>query len=197
MDCCEPPVSLDVETTSPEHRLAVRGFVALWNGRQPSLPELDAAPAVVELMQHHGRIVIGPDGRVAGIHGLSTGPTPHHIAHEGRVIHTWCAFDAIGIPAALGLDAHAITTCPTCGRQLDVTFTNGEPTAEPDLRLWLPSSQCDHLLNDLCAHANLDCNTHHLTANHTRPTGSALTVTQAATFGRSTWHQAATALTPP
>jgi alkylmercury lyase len=191
--CCEPLLEVEVEATDAEHQLAVRGFVALWNGQRPVPGDLDADPATIQSMQQHGRIVIDADGRIAGIHGLSTRPTAHRITHHGQVIHTWCAFDAIGVPAALRLDAQPTTTCPTCGRQRHVTFTNGEPTADPNLRVWLPT-YCDNVLNDICAHANLYCNPQHL-ADHTPPPGRPLTIPQAATMGRATWADAATALT--
>jgi alkylmercury lyase len=190
--CCEPLVQ--VEATDTEHQLAVRGFVALWNGQRPLPGDLDADPATIQVMQQHGRIVLGPDRRIAGIHGLSTQPTPHRITHGDQVIHTWCAFDAIGIPAALGLDALASTSCPVCGRQLRVTFTNGEPAADPELRVWLPDTGCDNVLDDICAHANLYCNPQHL-ADHTPPPGRALTIPQATAAGRATWNDAARALT--
>lgn len=189
--CCEP---LQVEVTEAEHQLAVHGFVALWSGQRPHPSDLDVDPAIIGTMQQHGRIVLDPAGRITGIHGLSAQPTPHRITHANQLIHTWCALDAIGIPAALRLDAQATTTCPTCGRQLQVTFTNGEPVADGELRLCLPSSPCDHLLNDICVHANLYCNAQHL-ADHAPPAGSALTIPQAAAIGRATWNDAATALT--
>ena len=193
MDCC-PPAKLDIETDDTEHQLAVRGFVALWRGERPLLADFGADPTVVAALERHGRIVVDPDGRLAGIHGLSARPTPHRITHPGGEIHTWCAFDAVGIPAALGLDAQATTTCPTCGRQLELTVTHGQPTHAADLRLWLPTGRCEHVLDDLCAHANLYCDDQHLTTNPNRPSGTSLTVTEAAALGRTTWHDAALAL---
>ena len=194
MDRCDPPAKLDIETNDTEHQLAVRGFVALWHRARPRLSDLGADPATVDVLQRQGRIVVDPDDFLLGIHGLSAPPTPHHIAHRHGLIHTWCAFDAIGIPAALGLDAQAATACPTCGRQLQVTFIEGQPTEEPDLRLWLPNSQYEHVLDDLCAHANLYCNDEHLTAGQARPTGNSLTIAEAAAIGRVTWQDAALAV---
>jgi hypothetical protein len=70
-----------------------------------------------------------------------------------------------------------------------VTFTDGEPVADAELRLWFPNTACDHVLDDICAHANLYCNAHHV-ADHTPPAGRALTIPQAAAVGRTTWHDA-------
>ena len=195
MDCCQPPATVDLEVTPADHDLAVRGFVALWHGQQPRPVDLDADPATVDALQRRGLIVTDPDGRITGIHGLSTTSTAHRISHPGADIYTWCAFDAIGIPAALRLDAHTHTTCPTCGQHLEVTFTGGQPTASADLRLWLPTTQCDNVLDDLCAHANLYCNHQHLTTTvPTDANGATLTVPAAADLGRTTWQDAATAL---
>jgi hypothetical protein len=195
MDCCPPPAAVDLEVTPAEHDLAVRGFVGLWHGQRPRPVDIAADPAAVDALQRRGLIVTDPSGHITGIHGLSTTPTPHHITHPGGDIHTWCAFDAIGIPAALDLDAHTHTTCPTCHRPLDVTFTDGQPTADDDLRLWLPTTRCDNVLNDLCAHANLYCNHQHLaTTVADDAIGTILDVPNAADLGRTTWQDVATAL---
>src|SRR5207244_13561208 len=45
------------------------------------------------------------DGRVTGAAGLSLTTGPHRIALDGTDFRTWCAYDAIGIAAALGADA--------------------------------------------------------------------------------------------
>lgn len=194
VDCCQEP-AVDLAITAPERDLAVRGFVALWQGRRPQPADLDADPAVVAALRRRGLIVIDADGRVAGIHGLSTEPTAHRITHAGGDLATWCAFDAIGIPAALSLDAHTHTNCPACGRSLQVTFTDGAPSADPDLRLWLPTMRCDDVLTAVCAHANLYCNHQHLHVTvPASAAGTVLTVPEAAELGRATWGDAATAL---
>ena len=52
--------------------------------------------------------------------GLSLAPTAHQLHLDGVDLWTWCAFDAIGIPAALGVDATvhtlAAATAPTRAR---------------------------------------------------------------------------------
>lgn len=178
--------------------LVVSGFVALWRGSSPRPADLGADPSTVEALLRGGRLVLSPDGRITGIHGLSLTATAHRVAHDGGVIHTWCAYDAVGIPAALGIDAEAHTTCPTCGRHLEVTFTAGRPDADPDLRLWMPTTPCHNVLADLCAHANLYCTAQHLSAHIPDPTtGTPLTIPQATTLALPTWHPAATALASP
>jgi len=198
MDCCDPPTTLNLRTTDREQDLVVRGFVALWNAQLPRPADLDADPATIQSLQTRGLLVLSDDGHIIGIHGLSARPTAHQITHPGGTIHTWCAFDAIGIPAALGLDARTHTTCPTCGQPLEVNINAGQASADPQLQLWLPTAKCEHVLDELCAHANLYCNQQHLAASiPEQAIGSILTITNAAQLGQSTWNAAATALQSP
>lgn len=195
MDCCDPPATVELEVTAAERDFAVRGFVALWHGHRPRPADLHADPTTVDALRRRGLIVTDQNDRITGIHGLSTTPTPHRIAHASGATYTWCAFDAIGIPAALDLDAQTHTTCPTCRRPLEVTLTGGQPTAPAELRLWLPTMQCDNVLDAVCAHANLYCNHQHLTTTVADDaTGTILTVADAAQLGTATWQDAATAL---
>jgi len=99
-------------------------------------------------------------------------------------------------PAALAIDATAVTSCPTCEVELRVELREGEPVdTEERLRLWLPQGRCDHLVEDFCSHANLYCTSEHLAA--TVPKGSPgriVAVADAAAIGRQTWDDAAAAL---
>jgi alkylmercury lyase len=110
-------------------------------------------------------------------------------------VHTWCAFDAIGIPAALGVDAYAVTSCPICGRELRVTLLGGRPIDDARTRLWFPAADCAHLVDDFCRHANLYCDDDHLTTARLGEHGRVLTVTDAAATGRLTWHDVASGAT--
>jgi len=121
--------------------------------------------------------------------------TPHRIEHADGVVHTWCAFDAIGIPAALGMDAAAVTTCSACGAELRVVLTHGVPPDGGALRLWLPSGECAHLVDDFCRHTNLYCDAEHLATIVPAGTpGQAVTVADAAALGRDTWRDVSTIL---
>jgi hypothetical protein len=99
--------------------LAAAGFGALWDGRAVRPEELVPGRAArvrrtaLELAGR-GRAELDDDGRLVGIHGLTLRPTQHAFVHAERTHWTWCAFDSVGIPAALGVDAEARTTCPAC-----------------------------------------------------------------------------------
>jgi hypothetical protein len=124
---------LDPTTAQTVRRIARAGFRCLWEGRTPLLAELVDAGAVLDEavahLQARGRIELSADGRLLAVHGLSHRTTRHRIEHATGRVHTWCAFDAVGIPAGLGINARAVTGCPTCGRELVVTLVGGQPTA--------------------------------------------------------------------
>ena len=104
-------------------------------------------------------------GRVIGAHGLTLRPTPHTIHVEGSSPpHTWCGFDVIGIPAALQLDAVALTSCPHCQATLPIQIRAGRPDDRPQRMVWLPASTGGNLLTDFCSHSNVFCCTGHVHA---------------------------------
>jgi hypothetical protein len=172
--------------------LAVHGFMTLWHGEPRAITELTTDLPMAQALSAAGRIELDDDGVLVGVHGLVARATAHRIEHAGGIVHTWCALDAIGIPAALRLDAIAVTACPCCGVELRVSLQDGDPSAKPDVRLWLPGGRCSHLVEDFCRHANLYCNSTHL-ASVVPPDqpGEAIEVVAAAAIGRITWSDVA------
>lgn len=173
-------------------RLAVDGFAALWCGRAVPVADLlgngDQADAIITELAARGRAEIDESGRLVGIHGLTLRSTRHRLNHAGRCHNTWCAFDSIGIPAALALDATAHTDCPACGRSLTVEIGAGVPS-ENGFALWLPSPSGDHLMAEFCASADLYCSVEHL---HQRVDtdlvpGTVADLAKAAAIGAETW----------
>ncbi len=77
--------------------------------------------------------------RLVGTGGLSIKPTPHSVSLKDLDLHAWCAADAVGIPAALDLDATIHSSCHTCGRTIQIVLTQGSiDTADPpDSMLWV------------------------------------------------------------
>jgi hypothetical protein len=177
-------------------RIAVTGFHALWWGRTVTLAELVDGDAAVlteaaEHLRARGRIELSDDGQVLAVHGLARRSTRHRIEHDGGIVNTWCALDAIGIPAALAIDARAVTRCPTCGRELVVTLTHGAPQPFPGAVLWDPEVRCGHLVDDFCSGANLFCSIDHLEKGlgDTRSAGRVMTIDEVAELGRESWHE--------
>jgi hypothetical protein len=178
-------------------RIAILGFQALWSGRSVTLSELlgedgDAQREATEHLRLRGRIELAADGHLVAVHGLCRRATPHQIQHHDGAINTWCALDAIGIPAALGIDALARTKCPTCQRPLAVRLAAGEPPLLPGAVLWYPEIACGHLVEDFCSGANLFCTIDHLEEwVGDRPgAGRAMTLDEVAHVGREVWADA-------
>jgi hypothetical protein len=174
--------------------LGVRGFLALWRGERRAITELTTDLPMVEALTAAGRVELDDAGIVVGAHGLTARATAHRIEHTGGSVNTWCALDAIGIPAALTLTATAVTTCPHCGSEVRVTLCAGHARAHPDVSLWLPGGPCSHLVEDFCRHANLYCSRDHLTAVVPPDRiGQAVDVAEAAAIGRLSWRDVAVA----
>ena len=129
-------------------------------------------------------------GRVVMVGGLSLEPTRHQLVLSGEGLHTWCAADAVGIPAALGEDAVVRTTCPHCGRTIEIEIRLGEHREAHTFVVWLPSKTCSSVVDEFCPEVNLFCDASHLEAWRTTsgdPPGTGLSVAQVVELGRRWW----------
>jgi alkylmercury lyase len=96
--------------------------------------------ALLDGLARRGLIVVEPDsGLVVGSCGLSTVPTDHRLRIRGRELFTWCAEDAVGIPAALNEDASVSSSCRVCAVGVNIDMVGGlVDHAEPsDARVWV------------------------------------------------------------
>ena len=200
-----PDLFDDADLSEPVARavrsIAILGFQALWSGRSLTLAELlgEDGTALTEATEHlrlRGRLELSADGWLLAVHGLCRRPTPHRIEHRDDVVNTWCALDAIGIPAALGIDAWVRTACPTCETPLALRHAAGEPQLLPGAVLWYPEVACGHLVDDFCSGANLFCTIDHLDrwAGGRQQPGSVMTIDEVAEVGREVWADAANLL---
>jgi alkylmercury lyase len=193
-DCVIPTDLLRADLSEAALALAAAGFAALWREHRPepgellsARPELGAT-VLAELVQS-GRAEVDSAGELVGIHGLTLRSSRHHFVHRGRAHRTWCAFDSVGIPAALSLDATAHTDCPTCGRSLTIEVRGGE-ASDDVLVLWLPTPDIrSNLISDFCASADIYCSEEHLRQRITldRASGRIVDLARAMAFGRDTW----------
>ena len=62
--------------------------------------------------------------RVAGFWGLSTMPTCHQLAFEGRRLWSWCAQDSLFLSALLGEAAEVESTDPESGERVRLTVSS-------------------------------------------------------------------------
>lgn len=190
--CCDGIPIEGPDETGVLRRFGVEGFAALWHHQRVMAADLAEDPRVIPTLTSAGRLEVDDEGVLIAVHGLAARPTRHRIEHTGGTIHTWCALDAIGIPAALAITADAITSCAKCGTELHVHLDEGVPSPRANLVLWLPEVACDHLVDDFCRHANLYCSHEHLSAVVPETAvGRSITVNEVADIGRHTWADAA------
>lgn len=108
-----------------------------------------------------GRIRRDESGRVVGSAGLSVVPDRHAIEIEGRRFWTWCAYDILGIFAALGASGQASSPILNTGALIELDFVDGRPQKSnavlfrPDIELM---SCCDNVYEEWCPNSNLFAN---------------------------------------
>jgi alkylmercury lyase len=140
-----------------EHALLARGFHLLLDDGRPVSPAwlaeaLASEPERIErtltLLDRQGRIQRDQTGAVTGSHGLSLTPTAHELTLEQgsgkeRRYWTWCAWDAVGILAALAASGRIRSTSPASGAPIQLDFHHGSPRqADPDLVVFLADTDC-------------------------------------------------------
>ncbi|MDA8386064.1 MAG: organomercurial lyase [Actinomycetota bacterium] len=130
----------------------------------------------------------GEQRSVDGSEGLTIRSSAHSISISGNDLHTWCAFDVVGIPAALGLDTTGSTRCPTCGATIELTVLRGE-VVDTGAVGWWPSASGGPVIEAFCPSASIFCNLSHLETwrASTNAMGTPRTLAELAEAGRSTW----------
>lgn len=200
-DGCCTPLDGAVTSTPKVRRVRRAAFDVLRTGASPRLSDLArhtglALEHVREVLRElvAGGIAtvdgdLAGDPVVVGAEGLTVRATAHQLILGNQVLYTWCAFDTIGIPAALAVDAVARTACPTCGAAIELTLPNGQPPPNPVVGWW-PLVASGLVNESFCPTASLFCNSDHLdtwrVATATAP-GEALPLTALAERGRQTW----------
>jgi Alkylmercury lyase len=124
----------DVLGTKPEETLAVRraAFNQLLSGQPASIEAVaDEAGLAQGQAQEAANLVASvgiaevDDGIIIGMDGLTTRPTRHGLVLNGVQLWTWCAYDIVGIAAALGVEAVGDTTCGACGERIKIVIRAG------------------------------------------------------------------------
>jgi alkylmercury lyase len=186
----------------PAERIRWAAFDQLRTGRPAPVADVAAtlgvAPAAVEesavQLAAAGYIERDSNGVIIGAHGLTLKATGHRLVLDGSELHTWCALDAVGIPAALGADAEVATHCPWCDRTIRVHIDGGAPSSDSPTVLWLPTTPCADVRQEFCPLANLFCHRDHLDRWHDRSpelSGDVLDLEGAADLGRRWWSRPA------
>lgn len=153
----------------------------------PSGTDLDAVRAAIPRLAGAGQLDVGPDGAVIGSAGLTLGSGLHRLLLRGRDYRTWCAYDAIGIVAALAESGSLSTHCGICARPIALRLPEAAEAERPE-RLWL-SAGGDDMRADFCAPTVLLCSAEHSQtwAERHEGRGRALDLRTAARLGAGAW----------
>ena len=105
-------------------------------GRAPSTAEVAArtrqsvgavAASWARLQDAHA-LVLEPSGEIRMANPFSAVPTVHRVHAGGRSWFANCAWDALGICAALHTDGDIDTACPCCGEAIALSIRSGVPS---------------------------------------------------------------------
>lgn len=185
-------------------RIREAAFALLLTERRPIDPDeiagatgapADALPVMLDQLARAGWVDRDDQGRVAGSAGLSLTTGPHRIAIDGTEFRTWCAYDSIGIAAALGADAEIRTECAVCGAEIALGTQAGQPPVDRPERLWLASGGAD-LRGEFCDPTVLLCSPEHASvwAERQGGRGRAVDLGEAARLGAEGWASCAAAV---
>ena len=186
-------------------RVREAAFALLLADRRPAASSAIAAmtgatdatlQAMLDELAGAGWIDRDDHGRVTGSAGLSLTTGPHRLQIDGTTFRTWCAYDSIGIVAALSADARIETECPVCAIGISVEVRHGQSAPGRPERLWLADGGED-LRRDFCSPTVLLCSTTHAEkwAHLQGGRGRAVELGEAADLGREAWAGCARAAT--
>lgn len=112
--------------------LVYRRFVEL--GRAPTLEELGTTEAALRRLHDAHLLVLEPDRpEIRMANPFSAVPTPYRVEADGRSWFANCAWDAYGIPVALGVDGQVSASCPDCGEPIEIRLVDGRPEPADDV----------------------------------------------------------------
>ncbi len=130
-----------------EKTVRLAAFYIILEGRRADIGELsertsltrEQVESCILKLKKSGALVVDHTSAVVGSHGLSMLPTPHGLHINGRDLFTWCAADAIGIPAAMEADAEIISSCAFCKETIAIKISKGQVVycSKPEIRLWV------------------------------------------------------------
>jgi len=112
------------------------------NGRPPTTMETavafgrdeeEIADAYLRLHDAHALVLAPESTEIWMANPFCFRPTPHRVSAGGRGWTGTCAWDALGIPAALHGDGRIESACACCGEALELEVVDGELTTGRNL----------------------------------------------------------------
>lgn len=185
-------------------QLREAAFALLLHHRRPiEFAELAAATGLrpkatqraINILAQAGWLDLDHQERVTGAAGLSLANGPHHLDLADASFRTWCGYDALGIPAALGADAAIATTCGHCGAAISLPLHAGTPGRSGPEQLWLAAGDGGDLRGSFCTPTVLLCGREHAAAwaEAQGGRGQLLDLAEAASRGGDDWAGCASA----
>ncbi|MHB8642270.1 MAG: organomercurial lyase [Gaiellaceae bacterium] len=103
-------------------------------GRAPRADEVgdeDGVRAAWKRLHEAHALVLNPaTAELRMLNPFSVVPTAYRVQAGGRWWYGNCAWDAVGICAALHSDGHVETSCPDCGEPISFEISGTRPTDE-------------------------------------------------------------------
>jgi hypothetical protein len=103
-------------------------------GRAPSPAEVgdpvDVLAAWRRLHEAHALVLEAGGDALRMVNPFSAVPTAHRVRAAGRWWYANCAWDALGICAALHADGRVETSCPDCAEPIAFEVRDGRPDDE-------------------------------------------------------------------
>ena len=148
----------------------------------------EAIDAGLAELDRAGRVRRNEGGDVVASRGLSLTPTPHEITLAGERRFTWCAYDAVGILAALGADGRVRSRTPL-GEAVEFEIEAGHPVPADGLVLFLPARSAGSVVEEWCPLANffLDADAAQRWASEGGVEGHVLSLAEASKLGAREW----------
>jgi hypothetical protein len=178
---------------TPEFVVSRAAFQSILAGAAPDLADIAARSGmpgaeverVIRRLVADGRMTVDDAGRVTGAGGLSLVASRHEMHIAGRRFWGWCALDAVGIPATLGVDAEVLSRCTDTGETVRIEIREGRLTSADPTRVVvaLLPPVTGNLIESSCARMDF----------YADPVGvpdsaTSLSLDQAMALGRELWH---------
>jgi len=138
-----------LDQAAPVEARAISGAAAL---------PLDDVSAAFETLRAAGQVETDAGGRIVGAGGLSLLPTVHRLSLRGFEYYTWCAEDAVGIPAALGESAEIESECAHCRASVRLSIRDGAPPESEAVVGFGAVERCESVRDEFCPTINFFCN---------------------------------------
>ncbi len=115
--------------SNDESRLFIQVLRLVAEGRPVSPVQIEDAASSIQMPLETAIALLSKvsekddDGNIVGTFGLSQRAHPHRFELKDRVLSTWCAWDALFLPALLGQTADVETSCPATNENIRVRIT--------------------------------------------------------------------------